>query len=280
MGFKGKSGGSGGAAPIAQKTAQAEKTAGTNKIVGISQGKQKSSKTNPVITMMGRALGEQLGTLPKEEKKNTQQLTGKSKEQSGSTGLKLGQWGAEQSAPLTNRALTGNNSAEDTQNSIPNIRNFGAEDSEKRGPNITLSGDVTKDQSSVPNVHAFGGSDWDWTKKETQGTKGQRTKATVGLPSDTRSTSWTSAGENLKTLQDLGNQIKKAEFDGTVDANMVSEYSRQSERYFTRPQKYTAENVGDYIDRVYYLAMTPGPDEDEKAEIREIMDVIAPSGSL
>ena len=69
--------------------------------------KTQSTDTNPIITQMGRTPGGMLGTLPKEEKQNRRQLVGGGNQPSGKSGLQLGQWGADQSAPLTNRALTG-----------------------------------------------------------------------------------------------------------------------------------------------------------------------------
>lgn len=86
------------------------KAAGTGKpvgVIGIPMEKRESGSANPIITQMGRALGEKLGTLPREEKQNRQQLVGGGNQPSGKSGLQLGQWGADQSAPLTNRALTG-----------------------------------------------------------------------------------------------------------------------------------------------------------------------------
>ncbi len=82
------------------------KTQNTDTILG-KIGKTQSTGANPIITQMGRELGEKLGTLPREEKQNKQQLVGGGNQPSGKSGLQLGQWGADQSAPLTNRALTG-----------------------------------------------------------------------------------------------------------------------------------------------------------------------------
>ena len=302
-----------------------------------STKKESQNTSNPVITAMGKAIGEALGTGKNSSgtgsrEQNSGQKTGSSL-LGKAAGLKLGQWGADQSAPLTNRALTGNNQekekstspvlsggggtflggggnwgtqAKQTEESITDLtRGIGkAQAGSDKNPltgsagkisGFALTGgdggsrpgqegsvreagqDLTR-QDRAPGANAFGGSDWSWEQKETPK---PRTKATIGAPSAARTTSWTGAGDNLHALQDLGNEIEKASFFGEEpDEDLVNEYISQSGRYFVRPERYTAENVGDYIDRVYYLAMTPGPDQDEKQEIREIMDVIAPSGSM
>ena len=104
----------GNSSPIRQKAEQAGKATPKAETAGKQTGairavieKRESGNANPIITQMGRALGEKLGTLPKEEKQNRQQLVGGGNQPSGKSGLQLGQWGADQSAPLTNRALTG-----------------------------------------------------------------------------------------------------------------------------------------------------------------------------
>ena len=104
----------GNSSPIRQKAEQAGKATPKAEAAGKQTGairnvieKRESGNANPIITQMGRALGEKLGTLPREEKQNRQQLVGGGNQPSGKSGLQLGQWGADQSAPLTNRALTG-----------------------------------------------------------------------------------------------------------------------------------------------------------------------------
>lgn len=147
--------------------------------------------------------------------------------------------------------------------------------------NRNLTGDNHTPSSAVPgaNAHAFGGGDWDWTNRNTEQstsepTQESRPAATVGMPAAGRTTAWSQAGDNLKATQQLGAKIS---FMGEeADPGDVMQYNQQNERYFTRPEQYTADNIEDYMDRAYYLAMTPGLSDEEKQEAQEILDVIEP----
>ena len=224
------------------------------------------------------------------------------------SGLQLGQWKADPDNPgtmtrkLVNRNLTGQRESRaeaDTGKKSASYLTRGEQDS---GGNITRSGgsgsrdmigaDALRQRvQELDNQDKTYWTEWDWmdywqkqadlkNAEQPEKIESSQPAAKIQAPAIDRSGSWSTTAANMQSFQNLGKEMDRAEFAGDVSPQMESEYLRQAEKYFARPAQYTAENIGDYMDRAYYLSLKAGLTENEKAEAQEILDIIQPKSPL
>ena len=224
------------------------------------------------------------------------------------SGLQLGQWKADPDNPgtmtrkLVNRNLTGQRDSgteaeagkksasyltRREQDSVGNITRSGGS-----GSRDMIGADALRQRvQELDNQDKTYWTEWDWmdywqkqadlkNAETPEEIESSQPAAKIQAPAIDRSGSWSTTAANMQSFQNLGKEMDRAEFAGDVSPQMESEYLRQAEKYFARPAQYTAENIGDYMDRAYYLSLKAGLTESEKAEAKEILDIIQPKSPL
>lgn len=235
----------------------------------------------------------------------TEERVQKAQEKSG---LQLGQWTADPKNPgtmtrqLVNRNLTGQrDSGTETDAGKRNASYLTRGEKDSSG-NITKSGGTSSRNmigadalrqrvQELEEQDKTYWTDWDWmdywqkqadlkNAETPEKIESSQPAAKIQAPAIDRSGSWSTAAANMQTFQNLSEEMDRAAFTGDVNPQIESEYLRQAEKYFARPAEYTYENIGDYIDRAYYLSLKADLTESEKAEAKEILDIIQPKSPL
>ncbi|MBR3585086.1 MAG: hypothetical protein IKO00_03590 [Oscillospiraceae bacterium] len=224
------------------------------------------------------------------------------------SGLQLGQWKADPDNPgtmtrkLVNRNLTGQRDSGTETEAGKRSASYLTRGEQDSGGNITRSGgsgsrdmigaDALRQRvQELDNQDKTYWTEWDWmdywqkqadlkNAEQPEKIESSQPAAKIQAPAIDRSGSWSTTAANMQSFQNLGKEMDRAEFAGDVSPQMESEYLRQAEKYFARPAQYTAENIGDYMDRAYYLSLKAGLTENEKAEAQEILDIIQPKSPL
>lgn len=129
-------------------------------------------------------------------------------------------------------------------------------------------------------------SDWDW--QNYWGLQSDLKKAETPA----RRENWEGALRNYSSHQNTAKELNelsiKQELGGLTPqeqqryGNLLTAYTGERNAYDRRQQAYTADNVGDWIDRAFYLSAKPGTEwtEEERADAAAMIDVLEPKTPL
>jgi len=125
-------------------------------------------------------------------------------------------------------------------------------------------------------------SDWDWMAYD----KAKADLRTEEWKQSAGNIGWSKAAAKMNQFLNMREELDaldaKQVMSGLSDeeagrfGKLASAYNAQVEKYQQKPASYSTDNIGNWMDRAYYLSLKTNLTDAEKEEIRQIISVIEP----